>query len=131
MSFLNKLLWPPGNIKRLIEQIKTGDNRPIYTMDPILDELGKIGEPAVRPLCAVLKDQRSIYSVRCMAGIALVRIGSPSEEPLRAFLSDKNEEVRLVVSATLMTIQKGVQYKGALALLAYLKESEIAIKAAK
>ena len=43
MSFLNKLLGPPGNIKRLIKQVKTSANKPGYLLDPIISELKEIG----------------------------------------------------------------------------------------
>jgi hypothetical protein len=131
MSFLNRFFGPPDNIRRLVEQVKNSANKPIFTMDPILDELGKIGEPAVQPLCVILKDRRSSYPDRCMAGIALVRIGGPAVAQLQALLSDQNEDVRTVVSSILLTIQKGIQYQGALALLANLKESETVVLSAK
>ncbi len=106
MSFLNKLLGPPGNIKRLIKQVKTSANKPGYLLDPIISELKEIGEPAVQPLCDVLMDKQTSFPVRNIAAIALMAIGKPSIEPLMVVLQKGNEEARSVASAALRSIAK-------------------------
>ena len=54
--------------------------------------LGKIGEPAVEPLIAALKD--SDDCVRREATEALGKIGEPAVEPLIAALKDSDDYVR-------------------------------------
>lgn len=128
MSFISGLFRPRDNVHRLIDELKKGGS-PV-ALDPVIDELGLIGAPAVQPLCDAIRDRRSSYVERAVMGIALIRIGAPSEGPLRALLADSDEQVRSTAAVVLATIPKGIGDKWALALMAYYKESEIEIQKA-
>jgi HEAT repeat protein len=68
----------------------------------ITQALGNLGEPAVEPLIATLKDEEGY--VRQTAAQALIEIGEPSVEPLIATLQDEDSYVRQVAVSTLGAI---------------------------
>ncbi|MCP4695954.1 MAG: hypothetical protein GY862_03755 [Gammaproteobacteria bacterium] len=76
-----------------------------------VDALVKIGEPAVVPLIAEFKDSE----VRQAAVDALVKIGQPAVEPLIAVLKDSDKDVREVAADVLEKIgwQPGKDKTGA------------------
>ena len=64
--------------------------------------LGRIGEPAVEPLIATLKDKE--WWMRWGAAWALCMIEEPAVKPLIAALKDKNEDVQRGAAWALDTI---------------------------
>jgi HEAT repeat protein len=66
----------------------------------VVAALGRIGECAVEPLCAALRDVDDNY-VRCSAVRALTKIGDTAVEPLCAALRDGVRKVRGVAAEVL------------------------------
>ena len=63
-----------------------------FVRERAAEALSKIGEPAIDPLIAALKDRNGL--VRERAAEALSKIGEPAIDPLIAALKDRNGLVR-------------------------------------
>ncbi|MCP4701737.1 MAG: hypothetical protein GY862_33495 [Gammaproteobacteria bacterium] len=111
-------LVKPGEIQKLIEQL--GDR---YKLNAAISRLVTIGQSAVEPLMAALKD--GYGDLRRATVEALVKIGQPAVKPLIAALKDNNKYVRLTVAKALGRIGD----KQAIApLTAALKDSDKSVR---
>ncbi len=89
-----------GEIKRKkAAEVLTGSLGNQEIGDQAAAALVSIGEPAVEPLIAALKDEHE--GVRFGAAKALRRLGEPAVEPLIAALKDEHKEVRSVATEVL------------------------------
>lgn len=125
MSFFSNLVNPKNNIDRLLSVLETRTDQTIQTFDPILEEIYKMGEKAIRPICDFLRRENTKYASKCLAAIALVRIGQQSEGHLIDIISStKNDHVRIVCSSAFLCLKNNVQSDSSLALLSALKRCE-------
>lgn len=70
------------------------------TANEVVKTLGKIGQPAVKPLLEALKDSNSSVVIKAIKTLGLIN-DNETIKPLVAFLSNKNKAVRLEAANSL------------------------------
>ena len=83
---------PYDELKKMLEILKRSNPQDLSLFLEAEQGLLKMGEPAVKMLINVLKDNNEPLLIRARVGEILRKIGRPAKEPLQTLMSNINNE---------------------------------------